>query len=92
MISIYSFDYSATGLLEGKTLPEAFEELKKKFLATYLVDLVIYPASQTINFFLVPLRFRVVFVSTTTFFYSIFLSFIKTSVRFLASDTYVKYL
>ncbi|ESN98469.1 hypothetical protein HELRODRAFT_192938 [Helobdella robusta] len=72
-----TYFFFATGLQEGKRFKECVAELKEKFVAAYLVDWLIWPAAQTFNFFFIPPTFRVIFVSSTTFVYSIFLSYIK---------------
>lgn len=75
LIIVYFF--IGTGFLEGRSFSRSLEELKCKFLTVYLVDLVIWPPAQTINFFLLPPRFRVIYVAFLTYGYNIFLSFMK---------------
>ncbi|XP_069971271.1 mpv17-like protein 2 isoform X2 [Penaeus vannamei] len=65
------------GLLEGKTLPEAWKEFKQKFPAVYLFDWFIWPPTQTINFYFVPLQYRVVYINCVTVVWDVFLSYMK---------------
>ncbi|XP_042882459.1 mpv17-like protein 2 [Penaeus japonicus] len=65
------------GLLEGKTLPEAWKEFKLKFPAVYLFDWFIWPPTQAINFYFVPLQYRVVYINCVTVIWDVFLSYMK---------------
>lgn len=69
--------FIGTGFLEGRSFDHSFQELKRKFLAVYLVDAAVWPAAQTINFFLLPPRFRVIYVAMLALVYNMFLSVMK---------------
>ncbi|KAJ3625689.1 hypothetical protein MTP99_016238 [Tenebrio molitor] len=75
-ICIVLFFYTL-GLLEGKKFSDATEELKHKFVSVYTVDWMVWPPTQFINFYLVPVRYQVLYINTVTMFYDVFLSFIK---------------
>lgn len=65
------------GLLERESLHECVEELKDKFVTIYMADLCVWPAAQFVNFYYLPPRFRVLYVSSLSLFWSIFLSCVK---------------
>lgn len=69
--------YVFMGQLEKKTLVETKEEIRLKFLPTYLSACMFWPTAQAINFALVPPAYRVLCVSTSTFIWLTFLSYIK---------------
>ncbi|KAL3269377.1 hypothetical protein HHI36_008447 [Cryptolaemus montrouzieri] len=71
------FFFSGMGLLEGKTVNNMKNEIKNKFLDVYLVDWCIWPPSQFINFYYVPVRYQVLYINFLTFLYDAFLSYVK---------------
>ncbi|XP_071053207.1 mpv17-like protein 2 [Onthophagus taurus] len=73
---IVYFFYCA-GILEGKNIYECTEELKEKFMNVYLLDCVVWPPSQYVNFLYVPVKYQVIYINVVTMFYDIFLSYIK---------------
>nr|XP_034184790.1 mpv17-like protein 2 isoform X1 [Osmia lignaria] len=77
------------GVLEHRQIKEIYEELKMKLYDTWKVDCCFWPPTQSVNFFFIPLRYRVLYTNFMTMIYDIFLSYIKyVSTIFLAcSDT-----
>lgn len=69
--------YVAISLMEGKSWKENIAELKKKFLPTYAVSFLVWPTAQAINFAFVPGAYRVVYISTVAFFWTVLLSYLK---------------
>ena len=69
--------YGFISALEGKNLQETKTELQRKFLPTYVTACLFWPGIQAVNFALVPPQFRVLMVSTSTFVWLTFLSFVK---------------
>lgn len=69
--------FMGMSLLEGKSVSEGAAEVKEKFLTVYMIDWCVWPPAQFINFYLLPTKFRVVYVSTLTFFWNTFLSWMK---------------
>lgn len=63
--------------LEGKSIEDTKQELQKKFLPTYVTSCMFWPVAQSINFALVPAQYRVLTVSSATFVWLTFLSYIK---------------
>ncbi|KAK3090139.1 hypothetical protein FSP39_009459 [Pinctada imbricata] len=64
-------------LLEGKGLNAGVEEVKEKFLTVYLMDWIIWPPAQFINFQYLPVKYRMVYVSFLTLCWNTILSYIK---------------
>lgn len=64
-------------LLERRGYESGWFELKKKFLFTYMVDWVVWPPAQFINFYYVPSQYRVLYINSVTMLYDVFLSYIK---------------
>lgn len=69
--------FLGAGLLEGKTLKGAWLEFKEKFPAVYAFDWCIWPPTQTINFYFVPIRYRVLYINGVTVIWDVFLSYMK---------------
>ncbi|KAI8120114.1 hypothetical protein FF38_09519 [Lucilia cuprina] len=73
---IFIFFYSAC-FLERKTFKETNDELKEKFLFIYLIDWMLWPGAQYINFRYLETKYRVTFVNVCTALYNIFMSYVK---------------
>ena len=63
--------------MEGNTPTEAYSKLKDKFLQVYLCDWILWPPAQMLNFTLVPLRFRVLFVNVMNLAWNTILSYFQ---------------
>jgi hypothetical protein len=79
--------------LHGDSWEDARDEVRRKFIPTYIADLAIWPLAQVlcglwclvscsrllqaIGFRYIPARFRVVYVSFLTLAWNTFLSFMK---------------
>lgn len=53
-----------------------------KLLLQFQIDWCVWPPAQFINFYLLPTKFRVVYVATITFFWNTFLSWMKHRVSY----------
>lgn len=69
--------YFGMSILENKTVHEAVQEVKSKFIPTYKVAICVWPILQTINFTYIPEKNRVPFVSVCSFLWTLFLSYMK---------------
>lgn len=69
--------YFLMSLLEGRTVNEAIEEVKNKFIPTYKAAMCIWPVVSTVNFALVPEKNRVVFISICSLIWTCFLAYMK---------------
>ncbi|XP_062611511.1 mpv17-like protein 2 [Saccostrea cucullata] len=69
--------FGGMGLLEGRGINGALNEITTNFIAVYSVDCCVWPPAQYINFHFIPARFRSVYVSTMTLCWNTFLSYMK---------------
>ncbi|GJQ85204.1 hypothetical protein Trydic_g13047 [Trypoxylus dichotomus] len=69
--------FFAAGLLEKKSLLECKEELYAKALELYTVDWCVWPPTQFINFYFLPVQYQVLYINVMTMLYNVFLSYIK---------------
>ncbi|XP_054276113.1 mpv17-like protein 2 isoform X1 [Macrosteles quadrilineatus] len=65
------------GLLEDGDFKEAHKEMKQKFLTIYMMDWIVWPPTQYLNFAYLPAKYRVVYVNFITMLYDVFLSYVK---------------
>lgn len=72
-----SFFYVGMCTLERRSLAETKHELATKFWPTYKTDWSLWPAAQTLNFFLVPEHLRVTYVNIVTLVWTVYLSYMK---------------
>ncbi|XP_043786263.1 mpv17-like protein 2 [Apis laboriosa] len=70
------------GFLEHHNMKEIHEEMKVKLYDTWKVDCCFWPPTQCVNFFFIPLRYRVLYTNFMTMIYDIFLSYMKYDVQY----------
>ncbi|KAB0795196.1 hypothetical protein PPYR_08279 [Photinus pyralis] len=73
-IAVFIYGVSA---LEGKSLRSGTDELKEKFVDIYAFDWCIWPPTQFINFYYLPVKYQVLYINGVTMIYNVFLSYIK---------------
>lgn len=66
--------FTYMGLLEGLSLPECGEKVKKTVPATFVTGSVFWPAVNVLNFMMVPPAGRVVYVNVAGLFWNAWLS------------------
>lgn len=66
--------YMYTGLLEGRTVIQAVDKTKEKFLPTFVAGSVFWPIVNIFNFTSVPPQHRVLYVGIVGVTWNIFLS------------------
>lgn len=69
--------FTGIGTLEGKSFKESMDELREKFLIMYLIEWVVWPPAQAINFYVLPPHLRVVYVNMLVLIWDCFLSYMK---------------
>ncbi|CAH1273176.1 MPV17L2 [Branchiostoma lanceolatum] len=67
--------YAGLRVLERK--PGVFAVWREKFVDTYMTGMMFWPAAQTINFYLLPLQYRVVFLGVCSFTWANVMCFMK---------------
>ncbi|KAJ8956668.1 hypothetical protein NQ318_014022 [Aromia moschata] len=75
-VCIAAFFYSL-GALEMKPIKKSTEELKDKWVEVYVMDWCVWPPTQFINFYYVPVKYQVFYINFVTMLYNVFLSYIK---------------
>ncbi|CRK91986.1 CLUMA_CG005566, isoform A [Clunio marinus] len=75
-VFIVHYFYTAF-FLAGSSFKDTVDILRKKFLTIYLADWMVWPPTQLINFFFVPLKYRVLYINMITTFYNVFLCYVK---------------
>lgn len=68
------------GILEGSSIDEVLQEFRCKSFRLYLAEWVIWPPAQFINFFWLPLRYRVLWDNTVSTCYDVYTSYVKHEV------------
>lgn len=66
--------------LEGHSWKDSFRELNDKFVATFILDLAIWPGAQALNFYYVPPPLRLMYLNGVYLIWSIILSYLKHNV------------
>jgi len=64
-------------VVERSSADEFLEELRSKSWRLYLAEWVIWPPAQMINFFFLPLRYRVLYDNTISLGYDVYTSYVK---------------
>ncbi|CAK1594563.1 unnamed protein product [Parnassius mnemosyne] len=67
--------------LEMKPFNACVEEVKEKFWDTYKIGAVFWPTAQTLNFYFVSEKNRIVFVSAASFIWTVYLAHVKSRKR-----------
>jgi protein Mpv17 len=66
--------FYTTGLMSGKTISECNSKVKQSFLPTYLLDSIIWPPIQALNFKFVKLHYQPLVVNGVNLFWNSYLS------------------
>lgn len=71
----YTQFYICMNLMEGKSWEECIHQCKSKIPQTWKTGACVWPIVQTVNFWIVPMKNRVVFVSIFSYLWNTFLSY-----------------
>jgi len=69
--------FVSIGILEGMNSQQIVQKIKKDFWPTFLMDMVVWPPAQTINFYFVPPAYRVLYISFISLFWNAYLSMVQ---------------
>ncbi|VVC87885.1 unnamed protein product [Leptidea sinapis] len=72
-----AYFFFGMSLLEMKPIKTCLNEVREKFWPTYKIGVVFWPTAQTINFYFVSEKNRIVFVSCASFIWTIYLAHMK---------------
>ncbi|CAH1641486.1 unnamed protein product [Spodoptera littoralis] len=73
-----AYFYFGMSLLEMKPISECVNEVKKKFWPTYKIGVFYWPLVQTLNFYFIAEKNRIIFVSAASFVWTVYLSHMKS--------------
>jgi len=79
-ISIGAF-FVTLAIVERSSADEFLEELKSKSWRLYLAEWVVWPPAQLINFFFLPLRYRLLYDNTISLGYDVYTSYVKNEIH-----------
>lgn len=65
------------GILEQASWAETKKEIKDKAWRLYAAEWVVWPPAQVINFYILPLRYRVLYDNTISLGYDVYTSYVK---------------
>eukprot|EP00744_Colponema_vietnamica_P010938 GILI01015399.1.p1 GENE.GILI01015399.1~~GILI01015399.1.p1 ORF type:complete len:214 (+),score=20.48 GILI01015399.1:96-737(+) len=71
--------FSVMGYLEGHTVEEVKQKLRKEFVQTYLLDAAVWPPIQLVNFRYVPIMHQATVVNSCNVFWNAYLSYAQHS-------------
>lgn len=78
-MSIGTF-FVTLAVVEKASADEFLEELKEKSWRLYLAEWVVWPPAQMINFFFLPLKYRVLYDNTISLGYDVYTSYVKNEI------------
>ncbi|KOB67584.1 Mpv17-like protein [Operophtera brumata] len=72
-----AYFFFGMSLLEAKPVKTCVNEVKEKFWPTYKIGAVFWPTAQTINFYYIGEKNRILFVSAASFVWTVYLAHMK---------------
>ncbi|XP_017786684.1 PREDICTED: mpv17-like protein 2 isoform X2 [Nicrophorus vespilloides] len=72
-----SLFFYGVGMMEGKAFKECTKEINSKFVEVYMIDWSVWPPTQFINFYFLPVQYQVLYINFVTMLYNVFLSYMK---------------
>jgi len=69
--------FVSISILEGMTPQQIVQKIKKEFWPTFIMDMVVWPPAQTLNFYFVPPAYRVLYISFISLFWNAYLSMVQ---------------
>lgn len=82
-----AYFFFGMSMLEGKPYRACANEVREKFWPTYKIGMVFWPTAQTLNFYFVSEKNRIVFVSLASFVWTVYLAHMKGKKS--QSDTFI---
>lgn len=72
-----AFFFFGMSVMEMKPYKECVDEVKAKFWKTYKLGALYWPSMQTVNFYFVPEKYQMVFVSVASCIWTIYMAHVK---------------
>ncbi|KAF9418044.1 hypothetical protein HW555_005028 [Spodoptera exigua] len=73
-----AYFYFGMSFLEMKPINACVDEVKEKFWPTYKIGVLYWPSVQTLNFYFISEKNRIIFVSLASFIWTVYLSHMKS--------------
>ncbi|XP_028031873.1 mpv17-like protein [Bombyx mandarina] len=73
-----AYFFFGMSLLEMKPIKECLKEVEEKLWPTYKIGVLFWPMAQTVNFYFVSEKNRIVFVSLASFVWTVYLAHVKS--------------
>lgn len=73
-----AYFFFGMSVLEGKSLSMCVNEVRQKFWPTYKIGVIFWPTVQTLNFYFISDKNRIVFVSAASFVWTVYLAHMKS--------------
>lgn len=73
VISLFFF---TLGIMRRETTQETMLEIREKFLRLYKAEWIVWPTAQVVNFWILPLKYRVLYDNTISLGYDIYTSMV----------------
>eukprot|EP00347_Sterkiella_histriomuscorum_P017585 403348773 len=73
--------YPAINIVEGRSLSNAVEDLKNKYVATMIANYKIWPLANLINFYFIPIQYQVLWANLISLIFNACLSYLHNSYK-----------
>lgn len=73
-----AYFFFGMSLLEMKPIKSCVNEVREKFWPTYKIGVIFWPTAQTLNFYFISEKNRIVFVSAASFVWTVYLAHMKS--------------
>ncbi|KAF8565111.1 hypothetical protein P879_08404 [Paragonimus westermani] len=70
---------SSLGLLRGYSIPQLKQHLSDHYWTILFMNYKIWPLAQSINFFFMPLQFRVLYINFVALFWNVYVAYVTQS-------------
>ncbi|XP_070505915.1 mpv17-like protein 2 [Chironomus tepperi] len=73
---VISLFFVTLGLMKRESMNETMIEIREKFLRLYKAEWVVWPTAQVVNFWILPLKYRVLYDNTISLGYDVYTSMV----------------
>lgn len=73
---VISLFFMTLGVMRKESLHETMTEIREKFLRLYKAEWLVWPTAQVINFWILPLKYRVLYDNTISLGYDVYTSMV----------------
>ncbi|KAG5672111.1 hypothetical protein PVAND_002266 [Polypedilum vanderplanki] len=73
---VISLFFITLGVVRRESLEETMNEIRQKFIRLYKAEWIVWPTAQVINFWILPLKYRVLYDNTISLGYDVYTSYV----------------